>query len=56
MDDMFGMRKIRMEGRDLYMSDNMGLFNRNDEDDDPLGEFVGYLRNGKIVEQNAPNS
>lgn len=56
MDDMFGMRKVRVEGRDLYMSDNMGLFNRNDEDDDPLGEFVGYLRNGKIVEQNAPNS
>ena len=57
MDDMFGMRKVRVEGRDLYMTDaNKGLFNRKDEDDDPLGEFVGYLRNGKIVEQNAPNS
>jgi len=57
MDDMFGMRKVRVDGRDLYMTDaNKGLFNRNDEDDDPLGEFVGYLRNGKIVEQNAPNS
>lgn len=57
MDEMFGMRKVRVEGRDLYMTDaNKGLFNRNDEDDDPLGEFVGYLRNGKIVEQNAPNS
>jgi hypothetical protein len=57
MDEMFGMRKVKVDGRDLYMTDaNKGLFNRNDEDDDPLGEFVGYLRNGKIVEQNAPNS
>jgi hypothetical protein len=57
MDEMFGMRKVRVDGRDLYMTDaNKGLFNRKDEDDDPLGEFVGYLRNGKIVEQNAPNS
>jgi len=56
MDDMFGMRKVRVDGRDLYMSDNMGLFKRNDEDDDPLGDFIGYLRNGKIVEQDAPNS
>ena len=57
MDDMFGMRKVRVDGRDLYMTDaNKGLFDRNDEDDDPLGEFVGYLRNGQIVEQNAPNS
>jgi hypothetical protein len=57
MDEMFDMRKVRVDGRDLYMTDaNKGLFNRNDEDDDPLGEFVGYLRNGKIVEQNAPNS
>ena len=57
MDEMFGMRKVRVDGRDLYMTDaNKGLFNRNDEDDDPLGEFVGYLRNGKIVEQNAPNT
>jgi len=56
VDDMFGMRKVKVDGRDLYMSDNKGLFIRNDEDDDPLGEFVGYLRNGKIVEQNAPNS
>jgi len=57
MDDMFGMRKVRVDGRDLYMTDaNKGLFNRKDEDDDPLGDFVGYLRNGQIVEQNAPNS
>jgi hypothetical protein len=56
MDEMFGMRKVKVEGRNLYMSGNMGLFNRNDEDDDPLGEFVGYLRDGKIVEQDAPNS
>jgi hypothetical protein len=56
VDEMFGMRKVKVDGRDLYMSDNKGLFIRNDEDDDPLGEFVGYLRDGKIVEQNAPNS
>jgi hypothetical protein len=57
MDEMFDMRKVRVDGRDLYMTDaNKGLFKRNDEDDDPLGEFVGYLRNGKIVQQNAPNS
>ena len=57
MDDMFGMRKIKVANRNLFMTDaNKGLFERNDEDDDPLGPFVGYLRNGKIVEQNAPNS
>jgi len=57
MDDMFGMRKIKVANRNLFMTDaNKGLFERNDEDDDPLGSFVGYLRNGKIVEQNAPNS
>ena len=57
IDDMRDMRKIRVDGRDLYMVDaNSSIFDRNDEDDDPLGEFVGYLRDGKIVEQNAPNS
>lgn len=56
-DPMFDMRKIRVDGRDLYMVDaNSSLFDRNDEDDDPLGEFVGYLRDGEIVEQEAPNT
>ena len=56
-DPMFDMRKIRVDGRDLYMVDaNSSLFDRNDEDDDPLGEFVGYLRDGEIVEQEAPNA
>ena len=57
IDPMFDMRKIRVDGRDLYMADgNSSLFDRNDEDDDPLGEFVGYLRDGEIVEQEAPNT
>lgn len=56
IDPMFEMRKIRVDGRDLYMADaNSSLFDRNDEDDDPLGEFVGYLRDGEIVEEEAPN-
>ena len=57
IDPMFDMRKIRVDGRDLYMADgNSSLFDRNDEDDDPLGEFVGYLRDGEIVEQEAPTA
>jgi hypothetical protein len=57
IDDMRDMRKIRVDGRDLYMVDaNRSLFERNDEDDDSLGEFVGYLRDGEIVEQEAPNA
>ena len=31
---------------------NKGLFERSD---DEVGAFVGYLRNGKIIEQDAPN-
>jgi len=56
IDEAFDMRKIRVDGRDLYMVDsNSSVFERNDEDDDPLGEFVGYLRDGKVVEDEAPN-
>jgi hypothetical protein len=50
------MRKIRVEGRDLYMVDsNSSLFDRNEEEGDALGEFVGHLRDGKVVEDEAPN-
>ena len=53
LDDTLGMRRIVIEGRPLYMTNaNKGLFDRSD---DELGSFVGYLRNGKIVEQDAPN-
>ena len=53
LDDTLGMRRISVEGRPLYMTDsNMGLFDRSN---DEVGGFVGYLRNGKIVEQDAPN-
>ena len=54
--DAAGMRKIRVEGRDLYMVDsNSSLFDRNEEEGDALGEFVGHLRDGKVVEDEAPN-
>jgi len=53
MDDTLGMRRISVEGRPLFMTNsNNGLFDRSN---DELGPFVGYLRNGKIVEQDAPN-
>jgi hypothetical protein len=54
MDDTLGMRKIRIGNRDLFMTDaNSGLFER--EDDMNPGGFVGYLRNGRIVESNSPD-
>jgi len=53
LDETLGMRRITVEGRPLYMTDsNNGLFDRSN---DEVGPFVGYLRNGKIVEQDAPN-
>ena len=53
LDDTLGMRRISVEGRPLYMTNsNKGLFDRSN---DEVGGFVGYLRNGKIVEQDAPN-
>jgi hypothetical protein len=48
------MRRIVAEGRPLFMTNsNKGLFDRSN---DELGGFVGYLRNGKIVEQDSPNN
>jgi hypothetical protein len=51
MDNTVGMRKIQVNGRNLYMSSNNGLFER--EGNAP-GDFVGHLKNGKIVEDDAP--
>ena len=53
MDDTLGMRKIEIDGRPLYMTDtNSGIFER---DNDEAGAFVGYIRNGKLVEQDEPD-
>ena len=55
MDDTLGMRKIRIGNRDLFMTEaNSGLFER--EDDMNPGGFVGYLKNGRIVESNSPEN
>lgn len=51
MDDTVGMRKISMEGRNLYMSSDNGLFER--EGNSP-GDFIGRLVGGKIVEEETP--
>ena len=51
MDDTVGMRKIKMNGRNLYITSNNGLFDR--QGNSP-GDFVGRLVNGKIVEEEAP--
>ena len=51
MDNTVGMRKIQVNGRNLYMSSNNGLFER--EGNSP-GDFIGHLKNGKIVEEDAP--
>jgi hypothetical protein len=51
MDDTVGMRKIKMNGRNLYISSNNGLFDRQGN---APGDFVGRLVNGKIVEEEAP--
>ena len=51
MDDTVGMRKISMEGRNLYMSSDNGLFER--EGNSP-GDFIGRLVDGKIVEEETP--
>jgi hypothetical protein len=52
MDDTLGMRKISVNGRKLLMTNgNSGLF--EDKDGAP-GDFVGYLRNGKVEESSPP--
>jgi hypothetical protein len=52
MDDTTGMRRIKANGRDLYMTNgNSGLFERNGN---APGDFVGYLREGKIEPASPP--
>jgi hypothetical protein len=51
IDDTVGMRKISMNGRNLYMTDDNGLFER---DGNTPGDFIGRLVDGKIVEEEAP--
>ena len=52
MNDNLGMRKISVNGRQLLMTNgNSGLF--EDMDGAP-GEFVGYLKNGKVVPSSPP--
>jgi len=52
MNDNLGMRKIRVNGRQLLMTNgNSGLF--EDMNGAP-GEFVGYLKNGKVAPSSPP--
>jgi hypothetical protein len=52
MDDNLGMRKISVNGRKLLMTNgNSGLF--EDMNGAP-GEFVGYLKNGKVAPSSPP--
>jgi hypothetical protein len=51
MDDTVGMRKISMNGRNLYLSSDDGVFER--EGNSP-GDFIGRLVDGKLVEEEAP--
>ena len=52
MNDNLGMRKIRVNGRRLLMTNgNSGLF--EDMNGAP-GEFVGYLKNGKVTASSPP--
>jgi hypothetical protein len=52
MNDNLGMRKISVNGRQLLMTNgNSGLFeNKNGAP----GEFVGYLKNGKVEASSPP--
>lgn len=52
MNDNLGMRKIRVNGRQLLMTNgNSGLFEDNDG---APGEFIGYLKNGKVTASSPP--
>ena len=52
MDDTTGMRRITANGRELFMTNgNSGLFERNGN---APGEFVGYLKDGKIQPASPP--
>lgn len=52
MNDNLGMRKIRVNGRQLLMTNgNSGLF--EDKNGTP-GDFVGYLKNGKVEASSPP--
>jgi hypothetical protein len=51
VNDTVGMNKITMNGRSLYLSSDNALFER---DGNVLGDFIGRLVDGKIVEEEAP--
>jgi hypothetical protein len=52
MNDNLGMRKISVDGRKLLMTNgNSGLF--EDKNGAP-GDFVGYLKNGKVEASSPP--
>jgi hypothetical protein len=52
MDNTTGMRRITANGRNLFMTNgNSGLFERNGN---APGNFVGYLRDGKIEPASPP--
>jgi hypothetical protein len=52
MNDNLGMRKISVNGRQLLMTNgNSGLF--EDMNGAP-GEFVGYLKDGKVAASSPP--
>jgi hypothetical protein len=51
VNDAVGMNKITMNGRSLYLSSDNALFER---DGNVLGDFIGRLVDGKIVEEEAP--
>jgi hypothetical protein len=52
MDDTLGMRKISVNGRKLLMTNgNSGLF--EDKNGAP-GDFVGYLKDGKVDPSSPP--
>jgi len=52
MNDNLGMRKIRVNGRQLLMTNgNSGLFEDNEG---APGEFVGYLKDGKVATSSPP--
>jgi hypothetical protein len=52
MNDDLGMRKIRVNGRELLMTNgNSGLFEYKNG---APGDFVGYLKNGEVVPSSPP--
>jgi hypothetical protein len=52
MDDNLGMRKISVNGRKLLMTNaNSGLF--EDKNGAP-GDFIGYLKDGKVEASSPP--